>query len=511
MKHVVVVGAGIGGLTSAALLARRGVAVTVLERDRHAGGKLRVEEVGGRFVDAGPTVLTMPEVFEEIFAQAGGRLADHVVLTPLEVLARHRWPDGSNLDLFADTERTVDAVSAFAGAREGRAYREFARYTERLHQLVSGPFLSSQRPTLTSVLAHAGRIGPRAMMDIDAHRTMHEAVSEYFSDPRLVQLFDRYATYCGSNPFHAPATLNVIAHVEKRGVYAVEGGMRRVAMALRALAEASGATIRLGAHVAEIVVHKGRAAGVRLEGGETLAADAVVFNGDVAALERGLLGSGAIAKSVPRTKDVSLSALTIAAVIRAEEAPLERHNVVFSSDYRAEFDAMARGRIPEEPTVYLCAQDRLGEPHAPQASERAFFIVNAPRLRDGAALEDGRQSADEESKWLKRVFEIVSRAGFGLSPLEATVTTPAKFARRFPGTNGSIYGPASVGMWSSFSRSSARSSLDGLYLAGGSVHPGAGIPMAATSGRLAAEALLEDRPSTARSLVTATLGGTWMR
>ncbi len=503
MESVVIVGAGVGGLSCAAILASRGLDVTLVERAEHVGGKLRAERVGDHAVDAGPTVLTMRHALESVFDEAGARLADHLTLRPLEVLARHHWPDGSSLDLFADEERSAEAIASFSSAAEARAYLAFSRYARRIYDIVREPFMEAQRPTMTAMLARAGRLGPKAMIEIDAHRTMHAALASFFRDPRLLQLFGRYATYCGSSPFTAPATLNVISHVERMGVFAVEGGMRSIADALHRIATLAGAKTLLSTHVEEIVVEKGRVAGVRIAGGAVLPADFVVHNGDVMAIRRGLLGPAA-KLSVPETKNTSLSALTVAATARAAGSPLERHNVFFSRDYDREFRDLERGVVPADPSIYLCAQDRVTSADAPSGAERMLFIVNAPTTRRGAApvLEDA---------WLNGMWEKLRSYGCEITPEAAVVTTPERFAARFPGTDGAIYGPASVGMWSSFARSEARSTLPGLYVAGGSVHPGAGIPMAATSGRLAASALLEDSGSTERHRATGTLGGTWMR
>lgn len=495
------VGAGVGGLTSAMVLARRGASVTLVERDAHVGGKLRVESVSGRSIDAGPTVLTMKHVLDDVFGLVGERLDDHVKLRPLHTLARHFWPDGSRLDLHSDTDRTADAVRALAGPSEADAYRRFTRHCARLHDLVGERFMVRQRPTIVGMLAQLPTLGGRALLDLDAHRTMHEAVRSFFKDPRLVQLFDRYATYAGSNPFIAPATLNVIAAVEKAGVFTVDGGMSELAKALARVCLASGVDVRNSEHVEEFVVESGRVRGVVLASGEIIDADAVVYNGDVQGLRRGLLGSAA-ERSVPETKRASLSAVTIAAVVRAEGVPLERHNVFFSADYRREFDDLERGCVPASPTVYLCAQDRAPDRDVREL-ERILVIVNAPSAsRGGANVLRG-----EEEQWTAETMRRLKAYGLSLEVDASVTTTPQTFAARFPGTEGALYGPASVGMWSSFTRGSTRANLKALYLAGGSVHPGAGVPMAVTSGRLAAEAVLADLRSTGRSPRTGMRGG----
>jgi 1-hydroxycarotenoid 3,4-desaturase len=506
-----VVGAGVGGLVTAALLARRGLDVTVLERAAAVGGKMRQVPAGGRLVDGGPTVLTMRWVFEEIFAALGERVEDHLTLHRAERLARHAWCDGSVLDLYADPERSIEAIHEFAGPAEADGYRRFVEYGRRVNDAVELPFLRSPRPSLRTAFTAMRQIGLGAVLTIDGHRTMWKALGEFFHDPRLRQLFGRYATYAGSSPFLCPATLNVIAHVEREGVFLVEGGMYRVAEALRRLAERAGARIRTGAHVAEILVSGRRASGVRLEGGEQLDADAVVLNGDAEALARGLFGRApARAADVPPQR--SLSAMTWAITAETSGFPLVRHNVFFSTDYEAEFrDLFGRARVPSEPTVYVCAQDRSDRDDDVVAGrpERMLILINAPPDGDSPARPDRE---DEVHACEKRTFELLSRMGLRVGPSTgpAVVTTPRDFDRLFPATGGALYGPASHGMTSAFHRSTSRTKLSRLYLCGGSAHPGAGVPMVAQSGRLAAASVIEDLASTSRSRPAATLGGTSM-
>ncbi|HMY21402.1 MAG TPA: NAD(P)-binding protein, partial [Polyangium sp.] len=230
-KRAVVVGAGVGGLVSAIELARRGLDVVVLERAARVGGKMRQVNVAGRAIDAGPTVMTMRWVLEEIWNDAGGSLEQDLTLKRADLLARHAWGPGKPLDLFADIEPSTEAIAAFAGAREADGYRRFCKYAQDIYDTVREPFLRSERPSLSSAMAAFGVLGFQNVMKIDGHRLMWNALREYFTDARLLQLFGRYATYCGSSPYAAPASLNVVAHVERDGVYLVEGGMYRVAEA----------------------------------------------------------------------------------------------------------------------------------------------------------------------------------------------------------------------------------------------------------------------------------------
>lgn len=522
-SRVVVIGGGVAGLTAAAILARRGTAVTLLERDERLGGKVRQAMLGGRAVDAGPTVLTMPWTLEAAFDEAGGSFRGDLQLRQLETLARHYWPGGAALELFADEARSADAIGAFAGAREARGYRAFCAQGRRIFEAVHAPVLEGQRPELGGLLVEARRLGLSGLRAIGAHRTLWSALGDWFRDPRLVQLFARYATYCGSSALLAPATLQVIAHVEQRGVWSVEGGMYALVDALASLGRRGGVEVRTSAHVEELVVRGGRATGVRLAGGELLPADAVLHAGDVAALAAGRLGAAArSATSAPGER--SLSARTVALVGDARGVELARHTVFFSADYAAEMRALfERGAEHGDPTIYVCAQDRggragvrgengAGPGRAPAAGaaprpatgpERFLIICNAPA--DG----DRRVPAREEvERWRGETLETLAARDLALSPAATEVTTPADFARRFPATGGALYGAATHGVLSTLRRPGSRSRLAGLYLAGGSVHPGAGVPMAAQSGRLAAQAICADLGSTARSSRVAMPGGT---
>ncbi|MFO1160356.1 MAG: phytoene desaturase family protein [Reyranellaceae bacterium] len=509
--RVLVVGAGLAGLVSALLLARAGLAVTVVDRAARPGGKLRQVTLGAVRVDSGPTVLTLPGIFEALFEAVGSRLSDHLTLHRLDVLARHAWPDGSTLDLYADIERSADAIARFAGPPEARRYRAFCARAQRSYEALDAAFLRAPRPQLGGLLRSVGLRGLPALWGAAPMSTLWRALGDHFQDPRLRQLFGRYATYSGASPFAAPATLMVIAHVEQQGVWRVEGGMQRIADSLERLAIAQGAIFRYGAEVRELLCVGGRAAGGQLADGERLAADAVVVNADVAALASGLMGPGAAGAvpRQPRTKR-SLSALTWSMLARTEGFPLLHHSVFFSHDYRAEFDDLfARSCLPAEPTVYVCAQDRTDDPaQAPCGPERLLCLVNAPPRGDSHTLTPSEIQACEE-----RMFAVLKRAGLTVHRRDAVAvrTTPAEFERLFPATGGALYGAAQHGWRASFRRPGARTRLPGLYLAGGSTHPGPGLPMVVLSGRQAAASLLADRASTGRSLPAATAGGTSTR
>lgn len=510
--RIAVIGAGIGGLVAALDLAQQGQEVVVFERAATPGGKLREACLGGQRLDVGPTVLTLRAVFADIFARAGARLEDHLTLHPADILARHAWSAEERLDLFAERERTIEAIGAFAGPADAAGYRRFMVDAARLYAALDDSFLRADRPSFLGVLRGAGRGGLRALAGISPFRTLWQALETYFRDPRLRQLFGRYATYCGASPFLAPATLALIAHVEQEGVWLVEGGMYRLATALAGLAAARGAVIRYGSEVTSIDLAGGRVAGVTLASGEVVAANAVIVNADSRALATGLFGSAAKAALPCRyaRAPASLSALTWAMLASARGFPLLRHTVFFARDYAAEFEAiLARGELPGEPTVYVCAEDRgADEAPPPAGAERLFLIVNAPAARAGRPLTDS-----EIERCETEAFSLLERAGLTLERRQGAMrrTTPAEFASLFPASEGALYGRALNGWRAAFRRPTAPTRVPGLYLAGGSVHPGPGVPMAALSGQLAAARVLADLASTSRSRQVAMPGGISMR
>lgn len=508
--RIVVIGAGVAGLVAALRLALEGFEVVLVERAETPGGKMRRIEIDGCPIDAGPTVFTMRWVFDEIFAAAGTSLDRELSLQPVDVLARHAWGPHERLDLFADETRSAEAIGEFAGAAEARRYRAFCQRARQVYETLEVPFIRAAEPSPVSLVRAAGLRGLGKLWQVSPFAQLWQTLGQYFHDTRLRQLFGRYATYCGASPFGAPATLMLIAHVEQNGVWLVQDGMYRIAQTLAGLATYHGARFRYGEEASEILVAGGRVSGVRLASGERIGADAVVVNADAAALARGRFGAAVsqAVPAVPRSKR-SLSAVTWALLAETEGFPLIRHNVFFSGDYASEFDDIfQRGRLPVAPTVYVCAQDR-GDAHDPDARghERLLCLVNAPALGD---IRDFDRSEIEQCE--KSSFGLLERCGLHIKrrPAQSRVTTPAAFERLFPATGGALYGQALHGWKTSFNRPGARTPIAGLYLAGGSVHPGPGVPMAALSGQLAAACVTEDRASTARSRRAAMPGGTSM-
>lgn len=510
--RVVIIGAGMGGLAAALRLANTGVSVTVLEAAAAPGGKMRQVEAGGQAFDAGPTVLTMKWVFDDVLSGLDTSLEDEVKLDKADLLARHYWTGAAALDLYADVEKSADAIGAFSGREDAAGYRAFAADSKRVFETLKDTFISASRPNPVTL---SRRIGFHRFADMLALRpfsTLWTALGGYFSDPRLRQLFGRYATYCGSSPYAAPATLMLVAHVEQAGVWIPKDGMHGIARRFQALAESCGVEFRFGARVDQIETDGSdrKVTGVRLASGEVIEADRVIFNGDVSALQDLLTPArGKAHKRVSAAKR-SQSALVSCGLAATEGVPLTHHTVFFSDDYDAEFQAVFRDRAaPADPTVYVCAQDRSssGDIHSAglqSGHERIYCLMNLPADGDTHSY-----STSELEQCLTAMDRRLAKNGLTLhrDRKAQVLTAPDGFNKLFPATGGALYGQASHGWMASFSRLGAKGKLAGLYLAGGSVHPGPGIPMAALSGKLAAEQVMADAAMTGRFHRAAISGG----
>lgn len=485
-KHVIVIGAGVGGLASALRLIASGARVTVLERAATPGGKMRtVPSVAGP-VDAGPTVLTMRWVFDDLFTALGTRLDDHITLTKADTIARHFWSDGTKLDLCADTNQSLANVTSCFGSTAAREFSVFSDRAKRLFTAFDLPMMQAGAPSSTALASVVIR-DPKLLFAMAPHKTLAQLLDASFKDPRLRQLFGRYATYVGGSPYASPALLSLIWHAEGTGVWAVKGGMYQLAQAMADLILAKGGGIEYGTHVEDISPDSGGM--IVRTGSAKISCDAVVFNGDPRALNHGMLGAN-VTQSVPRSatdpRSLSANVMSYAATPRGTE--LSHHNVFFCDDPREEFDPLAKGDDPEQATLYVCAQDRGGG-QAPTGPERFEIIRNAPPCSD-ADIRNEQKAIKCQTQTITRLAQM----GLTFSPeLNATtLTQPADFHAMFPASLGSLYGRSPHGMTAGLKRPTARTATKGLYLAGGGAHPGAGVPMATLSGRHAAEAIMLD-------------------
>ena len=501
--RAVVIGAGMGGLAAAIRLAAGGCRVTVVEAADTPGGKARARATEAGPAAMGPTVLTLKSEVDALFALAGTTTEAEVTITRLPRLARHWWPDSGPLDLYPNRDANIEAIRAFAGPREAQGFARFDAAARALYDAFEHPVMRAAKPDLAAI-ARTTLSQPNLWPALLPGMTLDRWLKKFFRDPRLRQLFGRYATYVGGRPAHTPAVLSLVWQAEAQGVWAVTDGIQALAQALARAAERLGVRFHYATNARRVTRQTGRVSQVETDQGHH-PADIVVFNGDPRALTDGHLGDAAQSALKPPGKP-SLSAWVWSFAARSEgpkAADLLHHNLFFTADPLAEFGPIGKGRMPVSPTLYLNAQDReLGR--AP-ATERFQIILNAPPI----ALANRADHPDEDRSCHDRTFPALEQMGLTFSPPPGpeALTRPKDLAARFPASLGAIYGASPEGTLAAFQRPVARTGLPGLYLAGGGVHPGAGVPMALLSGRQAALQALQDLTSPFPSARTAMPGG----
>lgn len=486
MSRVAVIGSGVGGLVAGALLAHQGHRVSIFEAADRPGGKANTHAVEGVSFDTGPSVLTLPHVFREVFARCGAPLEDRVRIRELGRAFRYSWPDGTWLDVHHDPRQTLASVRETLGSRAEDDLARFLAYAQTIWDTASPRFVYGPALTMSSLM----QVPPHELLGlgrVDPLRSMKRAIANRVRSPHLRMLLERYATYNGSDPRTAPGTLNCIAHVELAlGGYGVHGGIYALVDALVDLARDGGAELHTGAPVRRILTRGGRVDGLELYTGEARVFDAVVCNADVGHLVEQLLPSAR--RSVPRA---GLSTSGWTAVVKSSAPALAPHTVAFPEVYADEFrDLFDRDRPPRDPTVYACDQT-LAHARPTWSGDRrpVFLMANAP-----AEPSQGSRPTEVWDSLRDRVLDRAIASGIIRAGDEIAWTrTPADLARQLPGSRGALYGAASNSPLAAFRRAPNRlSAIPGLYLASGSAHPGGGLPMVALSGLRAAEALTSD-------------------
>lgn len=488
IRTIAVIGGGLGALSGAIRLARMGFRVQLFEKNPSLGGKMNESVAGPYRFDTGPSLLTMPFVIDELFRCAGFERASWLEFLPNEPLCRYFFADGSVLDASADQEKMRSALEGLCPADAG-AFDRFMDYAQRIYEVGAEVFLFTPIHEFRQLASRRNLARLFRLHQIDPFRSVHRAVSRRFSDPRLVQLFDRYATYNGSSPFRAPATLNTIPYVEYHfGGYYIKGGMYRLVAALEKLAGDMGIEIHTSART-ERILHDGKkATGIQVNG-ERVPADYVLCGADVVAAHNDLIDGFPRRRSRLSRLEPSLSGMVFLWGVRTQNPQLQMHNVLFSSDYRKEFeDLFLHIRAPADPTVYIAITSRADPQHAPPGCENWFVLLNMPYLTEE---QDWRQ---ETRRMREAIFRRLRRIGIEVSRAieEETVLTPEDFHSLYGSNRGSIYGLSSNSTMSAFRRPPNRSrDLEGLYFASGSTHPGGGIPLVVLSGKIAAELIAE--------------------
>jgi len=485
-KRCAIIGGGLGGLAAAIRIAGYGVTVDLYEQHGHVGGKANELHVDGFRFDTGPSLLTMPFVLESLFADAGETVKDYLTIDPLAQHCKYFYPDGTEITAFADRDDFAREIEAKTNDRAGNV-KKYLSYAKGIYDLSADLFLFNDIHELSTYREQGS---PRTLLNLwrlDSLRTVHRANSAFFHDPRVIQLFDRYTTYNGSNPYQAPATLNIIPHVEyNMGSIIVREGIYRIPQALRELAEKQGVTIHTNRRVERIVHANKRVKGIILDG-DMLPYDCVCSNADVYTTYRDLLEDETSrgAKRYRRLEPSSSALVFFWGVRGGLSDKVGVHNILFSADYKEEFGELFDRKIcPHDPTVYIYCSSLFNPSDAPTGNENWFVMINAP-------YDDGQDWGREMHESRKRiVHKIDSLLHIDIEKHIACerITTPRDIEAQTMSHRGSIYGISSNSRTAAFMRQRNRSRrYTGLYFCGGSAHPGGGIPLVLLSGKICAE------------------------
>ncbi|WP_168705885.1 phytoene desaturase family protein [Gordonia paraffinivorans] len=490
MSRIIVIGAGVGGLAAAMRLQHAGHDVTVLEQFDRVGGKLGVIEHDGFVFDTGPSLVTMPHVLTELFDETGAPVHERVHLERLPVAARYRFPDGTVLDL----PDTIDAIPAeldrALGPGSGAQWTSFLRRAEQIWDVTHGPFLESPMSVRTMI---GGIATPRDVRAVAPWRSLRGLGSDHLRDSRLAMLLDRYATYTGSDPRRAPAALASVPWAEQAwGSWYVRGGLGRIATAMHDRFVELGGTVELGVEVARVSTDRtGRVDGVVTADGSTRPADVVVANADARQVYDRLLPRRAarLPRVLLRRSTPSLSGFVLLLALDDPPADQPHHHVLFAEDYDEEFDAVFGFNGPPRPvarpTVYISAPDDPEIVPGPGTGSW-FVLVNAPRHDPGHGVDWDAEGLAEG--YADQIMQVMADRGLDVRDRvrHRIIVSPADLERRTMTPGGSIYGSSSNGPRAAFLRPKNTSPVPGLYLVGGSSHPGGGLPLVMLSAKIVA-------------------------
>lgn len=492
-KKVGIIGAGFGGLSAAIRLSNAGFEVTIFEKNDHAGGKASfIKEKGFRF-DKGPSLLTMPFVVEQLFKDVGEDLSEFTKIHKLDNYCKYFWSDGAIINAYSDLSLFQEEIKKISH-KDSRAVKDFLKYAKSIYDLTADIFLFKSFSEAKTFLNLKSLKTLFQIWKIDPFRSMNEAIKSFFENEKVIQLFNRYATYNGSNPYKAPATLNIIPHVEYNiGGYIPDKGIYSLVEAIYQLALKKNVQFNFNSDVKKIVVRNNKVSNLLFEQNgksEEKEFDVIISNADVNFTYQNLL-NGYNLKSAKRylKLEASSSAMVFYWGISGTHNSLEVHNILFSDNYKNEFDEIFERKIlPSDPTIYIYISSKLNNNDAPPNCENWFVMINTPN-------NCGQDWNKEELKIRKNIIDKIHRiTGIDLKDkiiFERTLN-PKIIEELTSSFRGSLYGISSNDRNAAFLRQQNRSKeIEGLYFCGGSAHPGGGIPLTILSGKITADLVIK--------------------
>jgi phytoene desaturase len=482
-KRAIIIGSGIAGLSCAIRLANNGWRVEIFEANSYPGGKLSEIKLGKYRFDAGPSLFTLPEQVEELFIISGENPAEHFKFLTLDKTCKYFFEDGTIVEAFSDIEKFLQEIKLKTQESQENIVKALNR-SAFLYKSLSGLFMHRSLHKISTFFNKEAFSAYRNLHKLDFFRTMNESNTALFKDPKVVQIFNRYATYNGSSPYLAPATLNIIPNLEFNiGAYFPEKGMHNITLSLYELAKRKGVNFNFNSKVNQVIIKNKKATGIKI-GEREIYSDIVVSNMDMVNTYKHLLPEVNPPKFLV-SQPKSSSALIFYWGIKKSFPSLDLHNIFFSNDYQKEFDFIFNKKdIFEDPTIYINITSKYKEDDAPEGCENWFTMINVPH-------NSGQDWEKLIKKSRKYILKKLSRMlGENIEELieEEDILDPIKIESKTSSFGGALYGNSSNNKYAAFLRHANFSrKLKNLYFCGGSVHPGGGIPLALLSGKITAD------------------------
>ena len=494
MASIVIIGAGIGGMSAAARLAKAGHEVTIYENSDRSGGKCRTEWFGDYAFDTGPSLLTLPAVYRDLFLKTGKRIEHVLNIKPVDPAFNYHFSDGSSV-LFPNLSNpnTYNEIEKSYGLAAGNQWKELINRAERMWEVSREPFIESELNSIFSLLKRKNLL--RDIKEIAPFTSLRKLSEKLKLDPHLQMIVDRYATYTGSDPRSAPAVLLTIAFVESTfGAWHIEGGVGQLSTALEQRCSDLGVKFKFNTLVSQILVSDNHATGIKTSDGKEFKADLVVANSDAEYIYNKLLANNVNAARSERRKlklaTKSLSGFSLLLGLdnsKGKAVPIDHHNVYFPNNYDAEFDDVFTKQIPvQDPTIYICAPKDLHMTKS-ENKEAWFVLVNAPRHQVDGGWDWRQGGAEYAQKIIQKLDDLGLNVSSRLDFMK--YRTPADLENYAMAPGGSIYGSSSNSAASAFLRTKNRSKIKGLFCVGGSSHPGGGLPLVGISAEIVANAI----------------------
>ncbi len=485
MKKAVVIGAGISGIATSIRLACQGYEVLIIEANSYPGGKLSTFSLGHYRFDAGPSLFTMPHFVDELFELAGENPKDFFDYKKKAVACHYFWNDGTRYKAYGDRNKLLSEAHQVFGVQPDKL-KKYLKKAAKKYERTKRLFLEKSLHDWRTFLSKDTIIGLAKLHTFDLFKTLNQANTKDLEEPHLVQLYNRYATYNGSDPYQTSGMMTLIQHLEQEyGTFVPKQGMYAITESLLSLAKRKGVQVRLNTKVDEIVVEKNVVKGVMVNNTHT-EADVVISNMDIVPTYRKLLPRNSAPEKTLK-QERSSSAIIFYWGIKASFPMLDLHNIFFAEDYKAEFNAIFKSKtLTNDPTIYVNITSKDVENDAPMGCENWFVMINAPH-------DTGQDWTALSTKLRQHVLAKLNKIlGTDLEPLieEETVMTPSDIAIRTGSYKGALYGASSNHQRSAFLRHPNFSQqISNLYFCGGSVHPGGGIPLCLLSAKIVADSI----------------------